>query len=466
MSAITISEILDLDDQADLPAPRGRRIRIALVSATVGLVLALCGVATALAVTGDHNAWVSQIQEYANKVSHGQELATSAATSVQDQWDNTAITLGERITAGEQTLVSTEGQVADNKVREDLRDALDAATVLQSATPTLVTEPLTIEGITRNSLFSEGSRPTIAIDIPIGTEPGISRLQAAEVALVGAQDAALGAQAQWAYDRLNAAIMNARDTVLPASAGKVADDAVRQALQAAIDAALPASDAGAGMTPVADLIAQRDVLDVSALAVTDAQTAWEAEQARIATERAAEAARQAEVARQAEAEAEATRRTASESASRETKAPKSAAAMAEEMPASAKSQTAATQTPQAAPTQPATPTVDHVERVVATGWQAELDWCKGSVLLDGMPGKVVGEHWTCAGGDEFPRSEGSIVRFEGQGTDGAYRVLGTVAVLSVSDTSDSIPTGYELLYQTCLNGNSQTMAFVALERIS
>lgn len=105
------------------------------------------------------------------------------------------------------------------------------------------------------------------------------------------------------------------------------------------------------------------------------------------------------------------------------------------------------------------------ETVWAAGWTPELDACRGSVDLSaayGLP--AIAEHWSCTG-KEFPREPGSYVVFDGI-MSGTYRVDGVAVVLDQDrHTTADLPRGHDLLYQTCLGGNSSTMALVALTRI-
>ena len=107
----------------------------------------------------------------------------------------------------------------------------------------------------------------------------------------------------------------------------------------------------------------------------------------------------------------------------------------------------------------------YIKNVWASGFQSELNACRGGVSLTANYGPTtVGEHWSC-GGKNFPTSPGSIVTFTGV-YSGVYQIIGVVAVLSesVNDTGD-IPRGYDMLYQTCRNGNTSTMTFTALTKI-
>ncbi|MCU1407068.1 MAG: hypothetical protein JWQ43_3371 [Glaciihabitans sp.] len=119
-----------------------------------------------------------------------------------------------------------------------------------------------------------------------------------------------------------------------------------------------------------------------------------------------------------------------------------------------------------APTAPiaATPPV-HMENVWATGFQTEIDACRGSVDLSSAYGvAVIGEHWTC-GGSAFPRAEGSIVQLTGV-RSGTYRTGPVVAVLNkATDGAEDLPRGYDLMYQTCIDDSNAQMSFTALTRI-
>jgi hypothetical protein len=108
----------------------------------------------------------------------------------------------------------------------------------------------------------------------------------------------------------------------------------------------------------------------------------------------------------------------------------------------------------------------YTNNVHATGWNAELDQCIGSVDVtahyEGVP--TIAEHWSC-GGKDFPDDAGTIITLTGVHA-GTYRVDGIVAMLSASrhGTAD-VPRGHDLLYQTCQNGQSATMSFTALTRL-
>ena len=104
------------------------------------------------------------------------------------------------------------------------------------------------------------------------------------------------------------------------------------------------------------------------------------------------------------------------------------------------------------------------KKVWASGFQSEIDACRGAVNVTGRYGvAVIAEHWSC-GGSRFPGA-GTTVTLSGVNL-GTYRVGGIVAVLDVdTDGTASIPRGYDLLYQTCINGSNATMSFTALRRV-
>lgn len=110
--------------------------------------------------------------------------------------------------------------------------------------------------------------------------------------------------------------------------------------------------------------------------------------------------------------------------------------------------------------------VNHDEGVWAYGFQAEIDACNGSVNVTARYGTTaIAEHWSC-GGRNFPTWGGATVRVHGAGLDGIYRVEGIVARLNVNtNTTADIPHGYDLIYQTCWNGNSSDMTLIGMTRI-
>ena len=108
----------------------------------------------------------------------------------------------------------------------------------------------------------------------------------------------------------------------------------------------------------------------------------------------------------------------------------------------------------------------YTNHVHAVGWTSELDECVGSVDIsahyDNVP--TIAEHWSC-GGRAFPDEAGTIIRLTGE-NEGTYRVDGIVKMVNqhIATVAD-VPRGYDLLYQTCQNGQSTTMSFTALTRL-
>jgi len=109
----------------------------------------------------------------------------------------------------------------------------------------------------------------------------------------------------------------------------------------------------------------------------------------------------------------------------------------------------------------------YTNTVHATGWTPELDQCIGSVDVTAHYQNVptIAEHWSC-GGKDFPDDAGTVITLTGVHA-GTYRVDGIVAMLNSSRNSTAdLPRGYDLLYQTCQNGQSATMSFTALTKIA
>jgi hypothetical protein len=107
----------------------------------------------------------------------------------------------------------------------------------------------------------------------------------------------------------------------------------------------------------------------------------------------------------------------------------------------------------------------YTNHVHAVGWIAELDECKGSVDLSAQYGTAaIAEHWSC-GGKDFPDEPGTIITLTGERA-GTYRVDGIVMMLNQHKaTIADIPHGYDLIYQTCQNGQSSTMSLTALTKL-
>ncbi|MBT2498229.1 hypothetical protein J7E25_03900 [Agromyces sp. ISL-38] len=107
----------------------------------------------------------------------------------------------------------------------------------------------------------------------------------------------------------------------------------------------------------------------------------------------------------------------------------------------------------------------YTNHVWTSGWIPELDACRGSVDLSAQYGiGAIAEHWSC-GGKDFPDDPGTIITLTGVHA-GTYRVEGIVKMLNQSTaTVADLPHGYDLIYQTCQNGQSSTMSLTGLTRL-
>lgn len=107
----------------------------------------------------------------------------------------------------------------------------------------------------------------------------------------------------------------------------------------------------------------------------------------------------------------------------------------------------------------------YTNHVWTSGWIPELDACRGSVDLSAQYGiGAIAEHWSC-GGKDFPDDPGTIITLTGVHA-GTYRVEGIVKMLDqATATVADLPRGYDLVYQTCQNGQSSSMSYTALTRL-
>ncbi|PRY65978.1 hypothetical protein B0I08_109128 [Glaciihabitans tibetensis] len=218
----------------------------------------------------------------------------------------------------------------------------------------------------------------------------------------------------------------------------------------------------------ARVAAVRRALVSSTSEVATAVSAWQVEQDRIAAEAAAaqaaaEAAAAAlaqQIAAEVAAAAAAEELAAKEAAARAARAAGNQTA-APDSGAPASASAAEASAPAPAPAVPAA----YSEYVWTTGFQVELDACRGSVNMTpsfGIP--VIGEHWSC-GGKSFPKSEGALVQLSGA-LSGTYVVGPIVAILNKhTNRIGDVPHGSDLLYQTCINGDNTRMSFTQLTRV-
>jgi len=108
---------------------------------------------------------------------------------------------------------------------------------------------------------------------------------------------------------------------------------------------------------------------------------------------------------------------------------------------------------------------DFTSTVALAGRQPEIDLCSGLVDTTAWYGTpMLVEHWGC-GGELFPRWTGAQVRLAGIDA-GVYRVTGVIGFLSAGTAMVSdVPRGHDLVFQTCLNGDSGHMVLIGLSRI-
>ena len=255
-----------------------------VIAGAIALVLAVGGTGIGMAVA-DHNARQSAEATYTSELGTQQLASESSRTQAQSDYDGAVALVDEALTAAQAVLDGSSGQVADDAVRTALQDAITAASTQRALEVTFTEETVTV---TPGAAIEGDDRfPTTELVLTTGSAPSVSDLEASATAVNEASAAVTLAQNEWTFESLNATTANARDVVLAGSAGKVADDSVRVALQGAIDAAMVSLGAGVGATPNADLIAQRDAITAASQTVADAQSAWQtAEDERVRAEQA------------------------------------------------------------------------------------------------------------------------------------------------------------------------------------
>jgi hypothetical protein len=104
----------------------------------------------------------------------------------------------------------------------------------------------------------------------------------------------------------------------------------------------------------------------------------------------------------------------------------------------------------------------------ASGFQSSIDDCRGVVDVTSNYGlRAVAEEWGCGGAGLYyaAAAPGSVIILTGIDA-GTYRSSGVVSRLNANTgNADEIARGYDLIYQTCLNGNASTEVFIGLTKI-
>ncbi|MGK0722390.1 hypothetical protein [Leucobacter sp. W1478] len=97
-----------------------------------------------------------------------------------------------------------------------------------------------------------------------------------------------------------------------------------------------------------------------------------------------------------------------------------------------------------------------------TGGQALIDSCTGPVWWTPSWFPYLAEHWHC-GGASFPKQAGAIITITGSGV---YQSAGIVKqVNAYVEDMNSVPSGYDVYYQTCFNNDPSTSVIIGLVRI-
>ena len=291
-----------MTEEVSTPARVTKRTK--LIAGGAALALILAGGGTAIAATADHNAWVSQTEDYAQDVAAAQEAAAGSDTAAATAYDNARSKLVIQIDTDEAYLAQSEGRVLDNAVRETLRAELDAAIALRETPVVYVTEETIIEALSRDSIFSQGSRPEVTVVTTTGSTPSVTDLNDAEAAVKAASDAVRVAETAWAHQALTEAI-TAAEAVYEASPNVT--NGTRELLRANLDAAIEARDADP--LDLGNLNASLVNVPLNSADVAASQATWQAEQ----DAAAAEDQRQAEAV--AAAQAAANRKPATSSGS-------------------------------------------------------------------------------------------------------------------------------------------------------
>lgn len=257
------------------PVPDGepslvrRRRRVVVAAAGAAVVMVLVGIFV-------YRAWDANVES---------ELAEAT-----EALHTVVLELHAAVDTSETVLASSDGRVADDQVRVDLAAVASGVDELSWSLPR----------------GSRQARTVAATGLAEQARTHVSAVESATGLVLAAVDAFELEQAVQlegeAAGRLALSIAEGR-AALDATAGQVLDDAARVTLSdalasaeahepAQIDEALSVVEqARLHAVAAADLGQRADALDVARQGVLDAQTAWQAEQDRVAAEQAAEEAR-------------------------------------------------------------------------------------------------------------------------------------------------------------------------------
>jgi peptidoglycan/xylan/chitin deacetylase (PgdA/CDA1 family) len=218
----------DSEPPGAAPAPPRRRRRWWWL---LVIVLLLAGVGVVAGVM-EHQAWERSVAEYDAEVAEVNHLAENSRADAEAAYTESVEALDAAIADGRPVYDASEGQVADDGVRDSLQVALDDAQTLSSTKVTYPAQTRTVDALDRPNPFRPETLPTVVADVVSGSVPAPEDLDAASDAVVEATDAVAAARRQWAFDALGPAVDDARDAVDDLD-GQDVDAAARDRLDAA-----------------------------------------------------------------------------------------------------------------------------------------------------------------------------------------------------------------------------------------
>ncbi|WP_418275404.1 polysaccharide deacetylase family protein [Isoptericola jiangsuensis] len=221
------------------PTPRRRHRGWWWLGALVVLLVAGGVVAGVL----EHRAWEDTVARYEADVAAQAEQAQGSRAEAEEAYTASHDDLATAVEAGTPVLDESDGQVADDAVRQTLAEALEHAEALRDAPVSYPATTSTVAAVSRPNPLRSETLPAVEVELVEASDPAPADLDAAAADVVEATDAVVEARRQWAYDALEPAVAAARDALTDLE-GEDVDAAARDSLRAAAERAEAILDAG------------------------------------------------------------------------------------------------------------------------------------------------------------------------------------------------------------------------------
>jgi hypothetical protein len=145
---------------------------------TAALVVALLAAVGVVAGVLEHRAWEDTVATYEADVAAQAAEAQGSRADAEAAYTASHDDLAAAVDAGAPVLADSEGQVADDDVRQALAKALDHAETLRDTPVTYPVHTSTVEAVTRPNPLRSQTLPAVEVEVVEASDPTPADLDA------------------------------------------------------------------------------------------------------------------------------------------------------------------------------------------------------------------------------------------------------------------------------------------------